>query len=182
MRIWLLFVFLLVSSISFAQFNLDSLIQKSIQEDINSQPKEYRDSLYFSFFKSHNVKLDSTDNDSLFRYIFDRFGTPYKYGDTSKFGMDCSAFVDLVYLHVYKRNLQRNSAKIYAINCDSISKDSLKQGDLVFFNIKTKGISHLGIYLKDGIFIHSSSTYGVRFSRLDENYYSKYYWGSGRVK
>lgn len=181
MRFFLVLFFLMMAFSGFSQFNLDSLIQRSIQEDINLQPKEYRDSLYFSFFKSHNVQIDSGDNDSLFRFIFDRFGTPYRYGDTSSFGMDCSAFVGLVYQQVFKKSLQRNSSMIYLKNCQPIGKDSLKQGDLVFFAINSKGISHLGIYLKDDIFVHSSSTYGIRFSRLNEKYYSKYYYGSGRV-
>lgn len=181
MRYWFVMLFVFSFFNLKAQFELDSLIQHSIISDINAQPKEYRDSLYHRFFSVQGIEIDSTDNDSLFRFIYDKFGTPYKYGDTSRFGMDCSAFVDLVFLQVYNKKLARNSAKIFQQNCQSITIDSLQQGDLVFFNIKTQGISHLGIYLKNGIFIHSSSTYGVRFSRLSENYYSTYYFASGRV-
>lgn len=181
MRSWFVMLFVFSFFNLNAQFELDSLIQHSIISDINAQPKEYRDSLYHRFFSVQGIEIDSTDNDSLFRFIYDKFGTPYKYGDTSRFGMDCSAFVDLVYLKVYNKILPRNSAKIYQLNCLPLPKDSLQQGDLVFFNIKTTGISHLGIYLKDDIFIHSSSTYGVRFSRLKESYYLKYFYAAGRV-
>jgi lipoprotein Spr len=56
----------------------------------------------------------------------------------------------------------------------------LLEGDLVFFNTRG-GVSHVGVYLGEGYFTHSSSSAGVTISSLDDNYYSKKYIGGGRV-
>jgi cell wall-associated NlpC family hydrolase len=63
-----------------------------------------------------------------------------------------------------------------------IDKDELQQGDLVFFNTFGSGVSHVGIYLADGKFAHTSTSKGVTIDNLDSPYYMKNYYGSGRVR
>ena len=65
---------------------------------------------------------------------------------------------------------------------DNIIIIELRTGDLVFFKINNDKISHVGIYLKNNKFIHASSYRGVTVNDLDESYYKKYYYASGRVK
>jgi lipoprotein Spr len=62
-----------------------------------------------------------------------------------------------------------------------LKKEELKEGDVVFFNIRTKRISHVGIYLMNDFFVHSSSSQGVMISKLTDAYWKKYYAGAGRV-
>ncbi|MBR1543663.1 MAG: C40 family peptidase [Muribaculaceae bacterium] len=110
-------------------------------------------------------------------------GTPYKYGGHSKNGTDCSGFVMEVFKAVYDIKLERNSAKIYENNCKKIKKNDLREGDLVFFITGSKNrISHVGIYLNDGDFVHASSSKGVTINNLTQRYYTNHYAGSGRVK
>lgn len=110
-------------------------------------------------------------------------GTPYKYGGNTRKGTDCSGMVSSIYKTVYQRDLHRSSADIYEHDCRHISRSALRQGDLVFFCInKSKTASHVGIYLKEGRFIHASTSRGVIVSSLDEEYYRKYWLKGGRVK
>ena len=59
--------------------------------------------------------------------------------------------------------------------CDKIEQDKLFEGDLVFFNTRG-GISHVGVYLKNGFFVHSSSGDGVKISNLSEKYSRKIFF------
>ncbi len=110
-------------------------------------------------------------------------GVPYQYGGHSKSGTDCSGFVMEVFKAVYDMKLERNSAKMFERNCKRIKKSELREGDLVFFITGRSGkISHVGIYLNDGDFVHSSSSKGVTINNLSQRYYVKHYAAAGRVK
>ena len=99
-------------------------------------------------------------------------GTKYVYGGTTAKGFDCSGFIGYVYKNV-GLSLPRTSAGMYATG-SSVSKKNLQAGDLVFFNTSGRGVSHAGIYIGDGKFIHSSSSKGVSIAKLND----PYYWGS----
>ena len=90
----------------------------------------------------------------------------------------------LSYKKVYHKKLQRNSDAQRTEDCRKISKRQLKEGDLVFFhNGRRKRVAnHVGIYLKDGKFVHASTSSGVIVSRLEEPYYRKCWMQGGRVK
>lgn len=111
-------------------------------------------------------------------------GTPYRAGGITKKGTDCSGLTYSIYREVYQKQLARSSADMYEQNCVRIRrKSNLKSGDLVFFRTAgTRRITHVGIYLKDNCFIHASTTKGVQINRLDEPYYRKTFYRSGRVK
>jgi cell wall-associated NlpC family hydrolase len=97
-------------------------------------------------------------------------------------GTDCSGFVLNIYRSVYGKTLARSSADMLRINCRNIPRQSLREGNLVFFatNRNSRKVSHVGIYLKDGKFAHASTSKGVIISRLDEPYYRQR-WISGGV-
>lgn len=120
------------------------------------------------------------DNETLYNAIQSWIGTPYQYGGTSKSGVDCSGFVGNIYQEVYNRTLHR-VANDMQLDCELISKSELKEGDLVFFTNSKGRVSHVGIYLKDGIFAHSSTSRGVIISRLGDSYWSKHFYKGGRV-
>lgn len=97
-------------------------------------------------------------------------------------GVDCSGLTCIIYRTVYGILLDRSSENIYK-NCTHISKKHLKEGDLVFFSTgKKQKINHVGIYLKNGYFIHSSTSKGVVISHLKESYYADNWKGGGRLK
>lgn len=99
-------------------------------------------------------------------------GTKYVYGGTTTKGFDCSGFIGYVYKKVGVK-LPRTSAAMYKTG-KKVSKKNLQTGDLVFFNTSGKGVSHAGIYIGKGKFVHSSSSKGVSVAKIND----PYYWGS----
>ncbi|HEY6083383.1 MAG TPA: NlpC/P60 family protein, partial [Chitinophagaceae bacterium] len=61
-------------------------------------------------------------------------------------------------------------------------KDRLQEGDLVFFHVRTRRISHVGIYLQNNKFVHASLTQGITISDLTDPYWHRYYVCGGEVK
>jgi len=132
---------------------------------------------YFS--QIMGVALSTTSNVKLFQFVYDWIGTPYRFGGTSRKGIDCSAFTKELYSKVFNLTIQRNSRDIFSM-VNPIKKDDLKEGDLVFFKIHSRNISHVGIYLGNSKFAHASSE-GVKISSLDDDYYSHYFYRGGRL-
>src|ERR1700712_2989592 len=110
------------------------------------------------------VALSTTSNVKLFQFVYDWIGTPYRFGGSSKKGVDCSAFTKELYTNVFNLTIKRNSRDIFSM-VSPVGKDDLKEGDLVFFKIHSRSISHVGIYLGDGRFAHASMK-GVAISNL----------------
>ncbi len=107
-------------------------------------------------------------------------GVRYRWGGMSTRGMDCSGLVALV-LRDYGIKAPHNSKALYKLG-KQVSREDLQPGDLVFFHTTRAGISHVGIYIGDGKFVHASSSKGrVRVDRLDTGYYSRRYVGARRV-
>ena len=125
------------------------------------------------------VAMSATSNMKLFNFVYDWIGTPYRFGGSSKKGIDCSAFTKQLYSQVFNYDIKRNSRDIFSM-VNPVSKDDLKEGDLVFFKIHSRSISHIGIYLGNNRFAHASSD-GVKISSLDDAYYSRYFYKGGRV-
>jgi cell wall-associated NlpC family hydrolase len=107
-------------------------------------------------------------------------GTPYKEGGTSKLGMDCSGFVVEVYKKYAGFNLPHNTEKLFKL-VKKVDKENLGYGDLVFFSDFGFLPSHVGIYIGEGKFVHSTEGYGVIVSSLEDERYRKSYIGARRV-
>lgn len=130
-----------------------------------------------------DIKLTRHDNKELYKECRSWLGVPYRYGGQSHEGTDCSGFVMQVYMAVYDRKIERNSARIFEKNCKEIKKSKLREGDLVFFNNgRSSRITHVGLYLKDGKFIHASSSRGVMVSDMSHKYWDKHFQCAGRVE
>ena len=140
---------------------------------------------YTDIKKAENIlgfDFESNDDIELFIEAASWIGTPYKHAGNTKDGVDCSGLSAAIYKKLYSKILDRRSDGQYFYNCERISNSDLKAGDLVFFKIRGNSISHVGIYLKNNLFIHASVYRGVVVNDLDENYYKKYYFAAGRVK
>jgi peptidoglycan DL-endopeptidase LytE len=112
-------------------------------------------------------------------------GAPYKYGGTTVKGLDCSAYVKKIY-EIFDVQLPRSAREQFRIG-SQIRKEELAVGDLVFFKTKryVKYPTHVGIYIGDGNFIHSSSGHGrigVKIDALSSDYYANAFTGATRVK
>ncbi len=107
-------------------------------------------------------------------------GVPYVFGGNSpRTGLDCSAYVKLVYSQV-GIELPRTADAQYTRGTP-VSVTDLIPGDAVFFQTYAPGASHVGIYIGDGNFIHASSSRGVTVSSLSAAYYSSHYLGARRM-
>lgn len=127
-----------------------------------------------------SLDLSTEDDLELYAFVADWLGVPHKNGGCEKSGTDCSCFVRMAYEQTYHKKLPRSSAEMFK-HTERIDTDSLREGDLVFFKIKSSHISHVGIYLKDNWFAHVSSSKGVMINNLNEKYYRSYFAGAGRV-
>jgi len=108
-------------------------------------------------------------------------GTPYKYGGNTKSGTDCSGFVSSVYMEKEKMSIPRTTRDGFK-NGKSIDKDDLVVGDLVFFSRQGNGknVSHVGIYVGEGNFMHASTSLGVTITPLEDNHWKALYLGARR--
>lgn len=127
------------------------------------------------------LKCDDGDNALLYETVNSWLGVPYKYGGTDRNGIDCSAFVGTVFRTVYGKTLHRTCNDMLQ-DVRLISRSQLAEGDLLFFTNSKGKVSHVGIYLKNNLFAHSSTSNGVSVSSLESNYWTKHFYKGGRVK
>ncbi|MEG1617468.1 MAG: NlpC/P60 family protein [Bacteroidales bacterium] len=128
------------------------------------------------------IPITRSDYQPFFVSASDWLGVPYRTGGTTKRGADCSGFVFAFYRDVFQMKLSRNSSEMFDQNCVRIRRKKMEPGDLVFFNTgRGRKIDHVGIYLKDNKFIHTSSSRGVMVSDLNDPYFKKSWKGAGRV-
>ncbi len=161
-------------------FLVTSIYVRSYSQTIESDlGNSYKRSYYTQDF---GFELPEHFNCTLYDTVENWIGIPYHYSGTTSEGIDCSGFVNALYSKVYLKNIgARSSADIYK-NIRKVDRDELKEGDLVFFRIHKHRVSHVGLYLGDGKFVHASVKNGVIISDLKEPYYHKYYAGGGPLK
>lgn len=109
-------------------------------------------------------------------------GTPYRYGGNSpEGGFDCSGLVNYVYRDMLDLRLPRTARDLAAWQGPKIDPQRLAAADLVFFGSDGQ-VSHVGIYVGEGRFVHAPSTGGtVRLDTLDGPYWREHYTGAKRV-
>ncbi|WP_418186272.1 NlpC/P60 family protein [Aliarcobacter vitoriensis] len=127
---------------------------------------------------SNYMSKDKKINDKLFSFYDEWKGTKYRIGGYSKKGIDCSGFVQKALAEKFNLQLPRDTRSQVQVG-KTVKKSDLQMGDLVFFHTgKTK---HVGIYIEDGKFMHSSTKIGVTISELDNVYFKNRYWTAKRV-
>lgn len=122
----------------------------------------------------------SVERDAVMIKIIELINTPYLWGGTTTNGIDCSAFVQRVMKFSLGIDLPRTSIMQSTVG-EPVERENLMFGDLVFFNTLGRRISHVGIYLGEGVFAHSSSSGGVKTNSLYEDYYNSRYVTARRV-
>jgi cell wall-associated NlpC family hydrolase len=106
-------------------------------------------------------------------------GIKYKYGGTDKRGFDCSGFTQTVYNNAFNIQLPRTTKEMAKLG-KKISKHNLRSGDLVFFRPSRK-YRHVGVFIGNNTFIHSSTSKGIIKSKLDNVYWKKKYRFAKRI-
>lgn len=171
-------------AILLSSFVLNDRFDEVIGQQSNEQVKE-RLRIFKEGGIENELPTDSLDIDSLLVYAKSFKGTKHVMGGTSKQGIDCSGLV-MVCFRKFGVQLS-HSAQEQARNGKIIPKmEDLKQGDMVFFydSYTTQNfITHSGIYLGEGDFIHTSNKYGVIISKVnDPGYWGKRYLFGTRLK
>jgi lipoprotein Spr len=121
-------------------------------------------------------------NTRLYRFIDNWYGVRYKYGGQDSNGIDCSGFTRKLYAHTFGVPIERTSRQQYQKAEKVQNREEATEGDLVFFRIRRLRISHVGVYLANGYFIHSSRSHGVIISSLNDKYWQRRYAGCGRIE
>jgi len=123
-----------------------------------------------------------TDREKLLYEVVKYINTPYQYGGANNNGIDCSAFTQNVFSKSINYSLPRTASQQFNIGSDVSSESNLIFGDLIFFNTtKNSYPGHVGIYLGEGLFAHSSSSRGVTISSIKNNYYQTRFVGGRRA-
>ena len=127
-----------------------------------------------------NTPTASVTGDQIVALAKQNLGVPYKWGGTTPSGFDCSGFVYYV-LNTLGIKASRTLTTMYGQGTE-VSKSELKPGDIVFFkNTYKTGLSHVGIYVGGGQFIHApSSGKVVSYADLNSDYYTSHYYGAVR--
>lgn len=124
---------------------------------------------------------DDKDMGAIAARTAERFvGIPYRWGgDNVVEGMDCSGFVRAVY-NLCGVSIPRTSREQFTAG-EAVTKDELRDGDLVFFGSSEDKINHVGIYVGSGRFVHAPRRgEEIKVSTVDENYFEKRFVGARR--
>lgn len=126
------------------------------------------------------VKRNDIQNGRLYNFIEEWYGAPYRFGGMGKDGVDCSGLVSLLQLQVYDQPVPRTCAMQVNV-IKRKYEEELKEGDLVFFDFDGKQFSHVGVYLQNGYFVHTSTRKGVLVARLHDNGIYKFFSRGGSI-
>jgi cell wall-associated NlpC family hydrolase len=137
--------------------------------------------LQFRYAMMLDVPVEAITNFSLYTFVDEWYGTRYRFGGTTKKGIDCSSFTQKLYAQAYGLEIPRTAVTQYAA-CKRIRKEELQEGDLIFFHTTRRGISHVGVYLGNDRFVHASSSRGIVINNLTDSYYVNAYRAAGRFE
>ena len=157
----------------------DAVINTKKIESPSRNEIESAQKLQFKYALILDTEVEMVKNLNLVSLVDEWMGTRYRLGGTTKTGIDCSAFMQVLFAGIYGIALPRTAREQYN-NSQRISRTELKEGDLIFFNT-TGGVSHVGMYLQNNKFVHASSS-GVTISDIFDEYWVRRFVGVGRVQ
>jgi murein DD-endopeptidase / murein LD-carboxypeptidase len=140
---------------------------------------EEANTLQFKYALLLDTEVEQVVSLDLLKTIDEWMGTRYRYGGSTKDGIDCSALMQTLYQSVYGITLPRTAREQYQFS-EKISRTEIREGDLIFFNT-IGGVSHVGMYLQNNKFLHASSGGGVMISDMYEDYWMRKFIGVGRI-
>ncbi|MDY7530614.1 C40 family peptidase [Pseudomonas sp. Bout1] len=120
----------------------------------------------------------SSSIDSVIDRAHALLGTPYRMGGTSVAqGFDCSSFLVYLFKTEANINLPRTTSAMHRSTAATVRREALQPGDAVFFRGNGRGqVSHVGLYIGEGKFIHSPRTgKNVRIDSLANSYWNRNY-------
>jgi uncharacterized protein YfaT (DUF1175 family) len=117
---------------------------------------------------------------NLFSNIKQYLGIRYRFGGDSPSGFDCSGFVRFMFSKELDVNLPRSSREMATVGTP-VDRSELLPGDLVFFKNGKNRINHVGIFIGNDTFVHSSLSKGVSRGSLNESYYNKRFATAVRI-
>lgn len=142
------------------------------------------DSAYISTvstFAEMDVPINYNSNALLYLELNKWLGTPHKKRSRGRGGIDCSDLVKIIYQSVYGMELKGSSHDM-SRQARTIKQEELREGDLIFFRIYNPSrIDHVGIYLGNDRFIHTSSSRGVTVDMLSSPYFKRRLAKTGRI-
>ncbi|MDY7219098.1 C40 family peptidase [Denitrificimonas sp. JX-1] len=169
------------NSVKHQQLELNSRQLVAVLERFEEAQQAASDINEFSIREYHLPAL----SDSLIKRGKALVGTPYLYGGSNvNTGFDCSGFVGHVFKEELGIELPRTTAQLIQMDAPVIARSDLEPGDLILFNNQGRGrVSHVGIYMGNDQFIHSSSrrSGGVRIDKLSNRYWNASYLQAKRV-
>ncbi len=113
--------------------------------------------------------------------IINWIGTRYEFGGQDRAGIDCSSFTKQVFEKAFGLDLPRTAYEQSQLG-DPVKKDELQFGDLVFFKTaRYAPITHVGIYIGEGLFANAACSRGVTVASLESEYWSAHYVGARRL-
>jgi cell wall-associated NlpC family hydrolase len=125
------------------------------------------------------VKQSGESIKTLFTDIRQYLGIRYRFGGQTPAGFDCSGFVRFMFGKVFDMKLPRSSREMSTIGT-RVQREELRPGDLVFFQ-NGHHINHVGIFVGNGAFVHSSLSRGITRDNLNENYFNHRFAGAVRL-
>jgi len=134
-------------------------------------------------YQQPSAAFNPAADEVLFRAI-GLVGTPYVWGgNTPSSGFDCSGLIGFVYQDVAGIRLPRTTQQMLHMPGQQVSRNQLQSGDIIFFATAGRGrVSHAGIYVGEGRFVHAPSSGGtVRLDSVNAAYWNKAYLQAKRV-
>lgn len=109
-----------------------------------------------------------------------RIGAPYKYGGAGPDAFDCSGLVSYAHRQIGVA-VPRTAAQQFDA-ATPVDRQALRPGDLVFFRLESRGVSHVGIYAGNDRFVHAPQRGGhVRMASLEDEPFRRGFAGAGRL-
>ena len=165
--------------------NNDNEVAKKYSDEFDEEPVEEKPVDIDRFISENDVTKSSTSNlterEKILAEIVKYINTPYQYGGDNKSGIDCSAFTKDVFIRSIEFTLPRTASEQYKTGREISSENELIFGDLVFFNTTQNSFpGHVGIFLGNELFAHSSSSRGVTISSIKNDYFNSRFVGGRR--
>jgi cell wall-associated NlpC family hydrolase len=167
-------------------YESDDIDEEYSQEEINQMPVDIETfrTLWLSYVDEGDYEEFTSGGihkRTLMKVVLGWLGTPYRFGGTSRSALDCSAFSRSSIAEACNISIPRTARTQFLIG-EPVHRTELEFGDLIFFHTYSYSYaSHVGIYLADGLFVHSSSRYGVTITSLNTTYYSTHFIGARRL-